>query len=833
MIFEFRKIIFQAKRNIMVLPLLCSLILPPNLYAFDGTNLPASPNIAAQHSDSVKKFSFFEKSCDAVYQFVNDHEYLLVPLSGAMAGLSACGTWCAAAGGLTGAIDDAVIYFGFTDKRYLTWGIFGLAFGHAINPASLVSEVSGIAVGILLPTGVLNDYPEFIAPAVSAIAGSQIGVLGSIVDELAIKSGVTDKHYMTFFMAGNKVATSLLGGLLHPAVSDFIGITLGAIAANNEEKVVANFLGPIKTVGNLYETYSKFIPNDHLSNHIEKQALALIGNQFMMQVLSLKLIGYKQNILYNFERLDAPNGPAWGKFGSEISKVAIFIIPYVFGQAVSDRIDSYFNKKLRYSLEDKVRYEFFSDETASRLSNYPNAKVLTDNLRGDISTITKSGSILITESVSTSIKGIHGFGIIVVTSPDMVAYSFLYNQVKSFISIGLATTEGFYEEKVKILDSEIAQTMQHASENIKTIAEMDGMNATKNRLQQLYDVLRDHETSQKQWNFISRLWGQTSGLMNFIINYYLVGREINYREIPFENRMKALVAGEQVSQLLSFSGDNAQNIALMDQSNNRIMVLEGIIHAQPNYSDQINRITEEGGSVIIQDLELGVCGKFLLSIKYLKLDRGKIYVLVGENGCGKSIFLSKIKGAKTNNISAKGDIHYPLIEGNEPKIVMVGSRAYFPLNSSLQQVVYWPDEIPIDPVLNDKKKKEMQSLLAGIKFLESDIANDKVIDLDSVTDWNHLSDGEKKKVMLVSAIIKEPDILLLDEIFAGLDPNARRIAQRMLQEKLPKALILVVDHEAQARNNEYFYNKQIKFSNKSVSLEEFRNSSSQVAATCF
>ena len=67
----------------------------------------------------------YAESSNAVYQFINDHEYLLVPLSDAAAGLSLCGPWCALAGGAAGIADEGLIYYGYTDKRYFTYGILG------------------------------------------------------------------------------------------------------------------------------------------------------------------------------------------------------------------------------------------------------------------------------------------------------------------------------------------------------------------------------------------------------------------------------------------------------------------------------------------------------------------------------------------------------------------------------------------------------------------------------------------------------------------------------------------------------------------------------------
>jgi hypothetical protein len=436
--FKFKKTAFETKLYFVFMAALFMLFFSLTSHAFDRTNPFELEDTCSTENPiaetEVLKKPVFKKGYNAVYRFINDHEYLFVPLSGAIAGEIRCGAWCAAAGGALGAIDEALIYFGVADKHYLTWGIFGIATGHVIKP-SVASDMAGVAVGILLPTGALNDKNELIAPVISAVAGSSMPAMGltkglaaGIFDEVAIYDGITDKHYMTWCTVG-MAATNLLG-IFNPAVADFIGVIVGSIAAEYEENFSASLMAPVRTTENLYDIYGQFVPKDQLNSHIEKHALALIGSQFMVQYLTLKSAGFRQNLNYNFERLDIPNGPAWGNFKSGTIHFAIFLFPYVIGQTVSGRIDSYFCKKLQYAVEDEIRTELYSGEVALRLSHDPSTTVAIDNLRSDISTITESGSGLITGAVSASIGGIYGVGIVAVTSPNLFVYSSLYNQAQ-------------------------------------------------------------------------------------------------------------------------------------------------------------------------------------------------------------------------------------------------------------------------------------------------------------------------------------------------------------------------------------------------------------------
>jgi ABC-type uncharacterized transport system fused permease/ATPase subunit len=57
-----------------------------------------------------------------------------------------------------------------------------------------------------------------------------------------------------------------------------------------------------------------------------------------------------------------------------------------------------------------------------------------------------------------------------------------------------------------------------------------------------------------------------------------------------------------------------------------------------------------------------------------------------------------------------------------------------------------------------------------------------------------LSAGEKQRIALISAIVKKPKVLFMDETTSNLDPENKAIAERVLREELPDTIILYTDH---------------------------------------
>ncbi len=74
---------------------------------------------------------------------------------------------------------------------------------------------------------------------------------------------------------------------------------------------------------------------------------------------------------------------------------------------------------------------------------------------------------------------------------------------------------------------------------------------------------------------------------------------------------------------------------------------------------------------------------------------------------------------------------------------------------------------------------------------------------------NAPSGGQKKKIGIIKAIISNPKILILDEVFANLDKISIENAQQALKEFLPETLILVVHHDGKSHDYNNFYDQYI------------------------
>ncbi len=166
--------------------------------------------------------------------------------------------------------------------------------------------------------------------------------------------------------------------------------------------------------------------------------------------------------------------------------------------------------------------------------------------------------------------------------------------------------------------------------------------------------------------------------------------------------------------------------------------------------------------------------------------QGEKVALVGPNGAGKSTFMLHLNGL----LSGEGSLVIAGLPLNKENLPLIRGRLGMVFQNPDDQL-FSPtvfEDVAFGPLHMGLPEAEVQERVAQALAQVGMAAYAQRLS-------HHLSMGEKKRVSIATVLSMRPEILVLDEPSAGLDPRARRQLINLLRE-LPQTMI-VSTHDMQ------------------------------------
>ncbi|HQE33294.1 MAG TPA: ABC transporter ATP-binding protein [Flavobacterium alvei] len=164
----------------------------------------------------------------------------------------------------------------------------------------------------------------------------------------------------------------------------------------------------------------------------------------------------------------------------------------------------------------------------------------------------------------------------------------------------------------------------------------------------------------------------------------------------------------------------------------------------------------------------------------LTFSKGECIALIGPNGCGKTTLIKSILGMV---IPTKGDILFD-------KKSILNKYKYRDQIGYMPQIGRYPDYMTVGQIIEMIKK-----IRNSDEVLDEDLI--KAFELEKIFDkqMRTLSGGTTQKVSAILAFLFNPQVLILDEPTAGLDPLASEILkEKIIKEREKGKLILITSH---------------------------------------
>ena len=210
--------------------------------------------------------------------------------------------------------------------------------------------------------------------------------------------------------------------------------------------------------------------------------------------------------------------------------------------------------------------------------------------------------------------------------------------------------------------------------------------------------------------------------------------------------------------------------------------------------------------ISVNNLKKSFGGLKAVDVQELSFKEGELTSIIGPNGAGKTTFFDLISGfqnADSGNIFLKDKN----ISNAQPyKIARMGMVRTFQLTkvfdrmTVMENLLFSGSNIKNDSFLRSFIKLNSQKLYeSNLREKANEIMNDLNIGHMANSYARELSGGQKKLLELARSIINEPEILLLDEPLAGVNPKLAEDILSLITKLSDSGItILMVEHNIEA-----------------------------------
>lgn len=188
-----------------------------------------------------------------------------------------------------------------------------------------------------------------------------------------------------------------------------------------------------------------------------------------------------------------------------------------------------------------------------------------------------------------------------------------------------------------------------------------------------------------------------------------------------------------------------------------------------------------GAVVVIRELSKEYDGKRAVSDVTLEIRRGEIFGLLGPNGAGKTTTLECLTGLRRPTSGSVEVLGHDPAKGTEELRRMVAVQPQeanlFPQLTVRETVELWASFYP--------SPDDIDGVLERVGLTESAFRRVKA-----------LSGGQARRLLLAVAVVGRPDVLVLDEPAAGLDPQAKELLWAVVrQHRRNGGTVLLTTHD--------------------------------------
>lgn len=274
-------------------------------------------------------------------------------------------------------------------------------------------------------------------------------------------------------------------------------------------------------------------------------------------------------------------------------------------------------------------------------------------------------------------------------------------------------------------------------------------------------------------------------ISSIVILYYLTDDAITNQVITLG----------QIVTFIALSGKIFSSLKSILDENLTLQENEVILKRFMDFDEEIKHNPENGikdfslEKLQIQNLSFGYLPNddILKNINF-EISKSDIVKIEGQNGSGKST-LSKIlttlyEPNQGTIIINNNDRKFYNIESIKDKILLVTNEDIL-FNDTIQENICLGKEISTSKILQLAKQ---------IDFYDFIVSKDETLEFIINENGKNLSTGQRKKILLMRALLSKAELIILDEVLSGMDIESRNKVESLINTTKEK-MFIIISHE--------------------------------------
>ncbi len=225
-------------------------------------------------------------------------------------------------------------------------------------------------------------------------------------------------------------------------------------------------------------------------------------------------------------------------------------------------------------------------------------------------------------------------------------------------------------------------------------------------------------------------------------------------------------------------------------------------------------------SLIVKDLSKRYGNKVVVDRLSFSMEKPGVYALLGTNGAGKTTSIRMMLGMLSRDggevlwngaplDTATCNVGYLAEErGLYPKYELMDQLLYFAAlrgvekEEAKRRIRYWAQRLEVEEYLYPQSSKPApEAALLGQRRRRTVALSRGKTQKPKKAD--QLSKGNQQKIQLITALISDPELLILDEPLSGLDPVNTDLFKEIIREEIAKGKYLIMSSHQMATVEEF------------------------------